>query len=224
MCLLLLDTPATADPLKSELTVALMLTAAYLLGSIPFGYLIVKLRSGADIRETGSGGTGATNVTRKAGKAAGIITLVLDALKGFFAVLLARWVTGDEGTSSFVAAATVLAVVGHCFPVWLSFKGGKGVATGLGVFLAIVPWAVLAAAAVFIVIVWRTRYVSLGSVIAAAFIPLWTLLMHVWIEPISDFGPIITALCAVSALIIARHAENIKRLMAGEENKFGAAR
>jgi acyl phosphate:glycerol-3-phosphate acyltransferase len=203
---------------------AASLIIAYLLGSIPFGYLIVKLTSGADIRETGSGGTGATNVSRKAGKAAGIVTLVLDALKGAAAVLVARWLTGEAGTSWIVAAAAALAVVGHCFPVWLKFKAGKGVATGLGVFLAIAPWAVLAALAVFIVVVWRTRYVSLGSIIAAAFMPLWVLLMHVWIEPISDFAPIMTALCAASTVIILKHSENIKRLMAGEENKFGVAK
>jgi glycerol-3-phosphate acyltransferase PlsY len=203
---------------------ALTLVVAYLLGSIPFGYLIVKLRSGADIRETGSGGTGATNVTRKAGKAAGVVTLVLDMLKGLVAVLIARWLTGETGTSWVIATAAVLAVVGHCFPVWLKFKAGKGVATGLGVFLAIVPWAVLAAAAAFLVIVWRTRFVSLGSVAAAAFVPLWTLLIHVWVEPISDFAPIIAALGASSALIIAKHSENIKRLVAGTENKFGAAK
>jgi len=200
------------------------LIIAYLLGSIPFGYLIVKLTRGADIRETGSGGTGATNVSRKAGKAAGVVTLALDALKGAAAVLVARWLTDEAGTSWIVAAAAALAVVGHCFPVWLKFKAGKGVATGLGVFLAIVPWAVLAALAVFIVVVWLTRYVSLGSIIGAAFIPLWVLLMHMWIEPISDFAPIMTALCATSAVIIFKHSENIKRLMAGEENKFGVAK
>jgi acyl phosphate:glycerol-3-phosphate acyltransferase len=197
---------------------------AYLVGSIPFGYLIVKLRSGADIREIGSGGTGATNVSRKAGKAAGVVTLALDALKGAAAVLVARWLTGEAGTSWVVAAAAALAVVGHCFPVWLKFKGGKGVATGLGVFLAIAPWAALAALAVFIVVVWRTRYVSLGSIIAAAFLPLWIFLTHTWIEPVGDFASIMTALCAVSAVIIIKHSENIKRLMAGEENKFGVAR
>jgi glycerol-3-phosphate acyltransferase PlsY len=200
---------------------ALALVVAYLLGSIPFGYLIVKLSSGADIRQTGSGGTGATNVTRKAGKVAGVVTLVLDALKGFAAVLIARWVTGEDGTSWVVAAAAVLAVVGHCFPLWLKFRAGKGVATGLGVFLAIVPWAVLAALAIFLVVVWRTRYVSLGSITAAAFVPLWTLLMQVWIEPISDFAPIMAGLCASSAVIIFKHSENIRRLAAGTENKFG---
>ena len=168
---------------------ALALLLAYLIGSIPFGYLIVRLASGADIRETGSGGTGATNVSRKAGKAAGIVTLGLDALKGAAAVMVARWLTGEAGTSWTVGAAAALAVIGHCYPVWLKFKAGKGVATGLGVFLAITPWAVLAALAVFIVVVWRTRYVSLGSIIAAAFIPLWVLLMHIGIEPVIDFAP-----------------------------------
>ena len=203
-------------------TIALLL--AYLLGSIPFGFLIVKLASGADIRATGSGGTGATNVSRKAGKAAGVATLALDVLKGATAVLVARLLNGESGTSWIVAAAAALAVVGHCFPVWLKFKAGKGVATGLGVFLAITPWAALAALAVFIVVVWRTRYVSLGSIIAAVFLPLWLLLTHIWIEPISDFAPTMAALCAVSSVIILKHSENIKRLMTGEENKFGAAR
>src|SRR5262247_1639789 len=185
--------------------IALALLLAYLLGSVPFGYLIVRLASGSDIRETGSGGTGATNVSRKSGKAAGIVTLALDALKGAAAVLVARWLTGEAGTSWIVAVAAALAVVGHCYPVWLKFKAGKGVATGLGVFLAITPWAALAALAVFIVVVWRTRYVSLGSIIAAVFLPLWLLLTHMWIEPISDFAPTMAALCAVSSVIILKH-------------------
>jgi glycerol-3-phosphate acyltransferase PlsY len=200
----------------------LTLLLAYLLGSIPFGYLIVKLKSGSDIRQVGSGGTGATNVSRKAGKGAGVVTLVLDALKGTLAVLAARWLTGESGTSWIVAGAAVLAVVGHCFPVWLKFKAGKGVATGLGVFLAIVPWSVLAAFALFVLIVWRTRYVSLGSVCAAAFVPVWTAAQHLFITPVRDFVPVVTALCVVSSLVIAKHRENIKRLWAGTENRFGS--
>lgn len=200
------------------------LIAAYLLGSIPFGFLIVKLASGSDIRETGSGGTGATNVTRKAGKGAGVVTLLLDALKGVAAVLVARWLTDETGTSWVVAGAGVLAVIGHCFPVWLKFKAGKGVATGLGVFLAIVPWAVMAAFIVFAVVVWRTRFISLGSILAAAFVPLWVWAMHTWIEPIINFAPVMVALVASSAIIIAKHHENIQRLMAGTENKFGATK
>lgn len=206
---------------RSEIT---SLIIAYLLGSIPFGFLIVKLRSGADIRETGSGGTGATNVTRKAGKGAGVVTLLLDALKGVAAVLVARWLTDEAGTSWVVAGAGALAVVGHCFPVWLKFKAGKGVATGLGVFLAIVPWAVMAAAIVFVVVVWRTRFISLGSILAAAFVPLWVCALHTWLEPISNFAPVVAALFVSSAIIIAKHHENIGRLMAGTENKFSLAK
>lgn len=203
---------------------AFALILAYLLGSIPFGFLIVKLKSGADVRQTGSGGTGATNVTRKAGRSAGIVTLILDALKGTAAVVLARWLAGEAGTSWVVAGAAVLAVIGHCFPVWLKFKAGKGVATGLGVFLAIVPWSVLVAAIVFLLIVWRTRFVSLGSVAAAAVVPLWTLIQHTMISPVADFVPTMAAVCAASAVIIARHHENIQRLLAGNENRFGAAK
>lgn len=202
----------------------LALILAYLLGSVPFGFLIVKLKSGSDIRQTGSGGTGATNVTRKAGKSAGIITLILDALKGTAAVLVARWLTGEQGTSWVVTGAAVLAVAGHCFPIWLKFKAGKGVATGLGVFLAIVPWAVLAAFVVFALIFWRTRFVSLGSVTAAAVVPLWTWIQHAMISPVADFIPIMAALCTASAIIIAKHHENIQRLLAGNENKFGVAK
>jgi glycerol-3-phosphate acyltransferase PlsY len=123
-----------------------------------------------------------------------------------------------------VAAAGFLAIAGHCFPIWLGFRAGKGVATGLGVFLAIVPWSVLAAAVIFFFIVWRTRYVSLGSIIAAATVPLWALLQHTAIAPIPNFSPMMIALCASAALIISRHSENIKRLAAGTENKFGMAR
>ncbi|MFN0107923.1 MAG: glycerol-3-phosphate 1-O-acyltransferase PlsY [Blastocatellia bacterium] len=203
---------------------AAALILGYLLGSIPFGFLIVKIASGSDIRETGSGGTGATNVTRKAGKGAGVVTLALDALKGLAAVWVAQWLTDEAGTSWVVAGAGALAVVGHCFPVWLKFKAGKGVATGLGVFLAIVPWAVMAACIVFGVVVWRTRFISLGSILAAAFVPLWVWLLHLLVEPVSHFAPIIAALCASSAIIIVKHHENIQRLVAGTENKFGAAK
>ncbi|MDQ3745389.1 MAG: glycerol-3-phosphate acyltransferase, partial [Acidobacteriota bacterium] len=128
---------------------------AYLLGSIPFGYLVVRAAGGGDVRETGSGGTGATNVTRRAGKWAGVMTLLLDALKGAAAVLVARWVLSDGANADWWVAASALAVVaGHVFPVWLGFRGGKGVATGLGVFLVLAPLAVLCALVVFVIIVW----------------------------------------------------------------------
>jgi glycerol-3-phosphate acyltransferase PlsY len=196
-----------------------MLALAYLLGSIPFGYLIVKLSSGTDIREIGSGGTGATNVTRKAGKMAGIVTLALDALKGIAAVLLVGWLD-----PRLAPLAGLMAIVGHCFPVWLGFRAGKGVATGLGVFLVIVPWSVLVALVSFILIVWRTRYISLGSIVAALIVPATTIFQHLLVRPIPNFRLVIISLSLSSALIIAKHAENIKRLMAGTENKFGVAR
>jgi glycerol-3-phosphate acyltransferase PlsY len=197
-----------------------ILLLGYLLGSIPFGYLIVRLKSGRDIRQSGSGATGANNVTRTAGKGAGILTLLLDALKGAVAVLLARWLTGDDGTPWVVAGAGILAVVGHCFPVWLKFKAGKGVATALGVFLVVAPLAVAGSLGVFLVTVGLTRYISLGSILAAAFIPGWALLEHYLVEPVSDFAPVMTALVTVAVLVIGKHLENIRRLLAGTESRF----
>jgi acyl phosphate:glycerol-3-phosphate acyltransferase len=199
---------------------ALVLTLAYLLGSVPFGYLLVRLRGGGDVRETGSGGTGATNVTRRAGRAAGLLTLALDALKGAAAVLLARWLLAEDfGVNWWVAAAALLAVVGHVFPVWLSFRGGKGVATGLGVFLSLAPLAALCVLPLFVAVVWATRYVSLGSITAAAFMPL-----SVWLSgrdgQAARLAPLLAAASAGAALIIYTHRANITRLRRGEENKL----
>jgi len=200
----------------------LALLLGYLLGSIPFGFLIVQVKSGRDIRQSGSGATGANNVTRTAGKGAGILTLVLDALKGAGAVLLARWLLDDSGTPWTVAVTGILAVVGHCYPVWLNFKAGKGVATALGVFLVIAPLAVTGSLVVFIATVWLTRYVSLGSILAAASIPLWALLQNILIGPIDHFAPVLSSLGAVAALVIAKHHENIRRLAAGNESRFSS--
>jgi glycerol-3-phosphate acyltransferase PlsY len=200
-----------------------LMLGGYLLGSIPVGYLIVRWKSGADVRQAGSGATGATNVTRQAGRTLGLLTLFLDALKGALAVWLARAVLGEEGTSWAVAGAGTWAVIGHCFPVWLRFRAGKGAATALGVFLAIVPLTVLASLGIFIGTIWWTRYVSLGSILAAAFVPLATAVLHWTAWPNPDFGPVITSLCLVSGLIIARHAENIRRLRAGTESRFGSS-
>jgi acyl phosphate:glycerol-3-phosphate acyltransferase len=193
----------------------LVLIIAYLLGSIPFGYLIVKLRTGADIRETGSGATGATNVTRKAGKIAGLLTLMLDAIKGYSAVFLASWIDPE-----FAPWAGFMAIAGHCFPIWLGFRAGKGVATGLGVFLAIAPWEVMVGASVFALAIWRTRYASLGSITAALTIPAALIFHHFLINPITNFRTIVTVSIMTSALIIAKHSENIRRLRAGTENKL----
>ena len=200
---------------------AWILIAAYLLGSIPFGYLIVRSVKGADVRESGSGGTGATNVSRRAGKVAGIVTLLLDAAKGALAVLLASWfLTEDFGIDWWVAAAALLAIIGHCFPIWLGFRGGKGVATGVGIFLALSPIAVAGAALIFIVTVIITRYVSLGSILAAAAFPMCVWLQNRFVKPVGDTGPIIAAGIASAALIIFMHRANIGRLMSGTESKF----
>lgn len=199
----------------------LVIAAAYLLGSIPFGYLIVRLRGRGDVRETGSGGTGATNVTRRAGKAAGILTLALDALKGALAVLAARALVGAEhGAAWWVAAAGVAALVGHCFPVWLRFRGGKGVATGLGVFLVLAPLAVLASLPVFFAVVWATRYVSLGSILSAASLALFVWLISGYTYPPGERAPLTAAAAACAALIIVMHRANVARLLDGTESKF----
>lgn len=218
----------------------LVISIAYLLGSIPFGYLIVRASKRADIRETGSGGTGATNVARRAGKAAGVLTLMLDALKGAAAVVIAKIVLGltvfsasggpslnQVADSSAVvdnaywwaAAAAIAAIVGHIFPVWVGFRGGKGVATGVGVFLVLAPLAVAFAGLIFLVIVLLTRYVSLGSIVAAASIPIFMLIRN-YITPQSEFGPLPTVAVVGAALIIFAHRANIGRLISGTEARF----
>ncbi|HKU73541.1 MAG TPA: glycerol-3-phosphate 1-O-acyltransferase PlsY [Pyrinomonadaceae bacterium] len=199
----------------------LVIIIAYLLGSIPFGYLIVRGKEGADVRETGSGGTGATNVSRRAGKAAGVFTLVLDALKGAVAVEWARVVAGPSLTAEWIVAAAAIAViVGHIFPVWLKFRGGKGVATGVGVFLVLAPIALLCAGVLFVAIVIFTRYVSLGSMVAAATIPLFVWLQTVFVVPVADLRPLLTATIVGAALIIFAHRGNIGRLAHGTEAQF----
>jgi glycerol-3-phosphate acyltransferase PlsY len=200
----------------------LVILAAYLLGSIPFGYLIVRSVAGADVRESGSGGTGATNVSRRAGKAAGVVTLLLDAAKGAAAVALARLVlTSNYAVNWFVVVAAVMVIIGHCFPVWLRFRGGKGVATGVGVFITLVPLAVAFSGVLFILIVWLTRYVSLGSIIAAATVPLFVWLQHALIRPVTGFQYVMVIAIAGGLLIIFMHRANIARLIRGTESKFG---
>src|SRR5687767_4816258 len=173
------------------------------------------MSKGAEVRETGSGGTGATNVSRKAGKAAGVLTLVLDLFKGVAAVVVARlilsgmddqWI-GDPSRLQqidfwWIAVAALVAIVGHMFPVWLNFRGGKGVATGVGVFLVLAPMAVAVAAVLFFLIVWRTRYVSLGSIVAALSIPLFVLLQGVFVSTPDPPGPVLMATSIGAALIV----------------------
>jgi acyl phosphate:glycerol-3-phosphate acyltransferase len=198
---------------------ALVVVVAYLFGSIPFGYLVVMAGGGGDVRETGSGGTGATNVTRRAGKGAGLLTLALDASKGAAAVLLARLLL-TEGDGWWVAASAVAAVAGHVFPVWLGFRGGKGVATGLGVFAVLAPLALLCALPVFVLVVWATRYVSLGSIVAAALMPLAVWALGARAARGEELLPVLTAASLGGALIIFMHRANIGRLLRGEENRL----
>ena len=197
----------------------LILAVAYLLGSIPFGYLLVRLVRKEDIRAVGSGNIGATNVARSGAKGLGILTLLLDLAKGLAAVLLARHVApGLPGFPSDLAVgAAAAAVVGHVFPVWLGFRGGKGVATALGVFLALTPWVALAAVGIFILVVAITRIVSLASIIAAAVLPVFAMLL------LPDRTPVYLAgVIFISLLVIVKHRANIARLMHGTELRFGA--
>ncbi|HET7105192.1 MAG TPA: glycerol-3-phosphate 1-O-acyltransferase PlsY [Candidatus Acidoferrum sp.] len=197
-------------------TTILLLAAAYFLGSIPFGLILAKLFAGGDIRKSGSGNIGATNVARVAGLAAGILTLALDAAKGSAAVWLAGRFT--DQSSTLMTLAGIIALLGHCFPVWLKFKGGKGVATALGVFLVLAPLAALASLFIFAVVSAAWRYVSLGSVSAAASMPL--LMYFLWAPGhapplVVDFGTLFA-----SALVIFKHDANLQRLIDGEEPKF----
>jgi len=199
----------------------LVIAVAYLIGSIPFGYLIVRAKEGGDIRQMGSGGTGATNVSRRAGKAAGIVTLVLDALKGTIAVLVAKGLAFGQADAGWLfAGAAIAVIVGHIFPVWLGFRGGKGVATGVGVFLALAPLAVGLAGVLFVIIVWTTRYVSLGSMVGALTIPLFIWVQSELFGPARDLGPLLTASTCGALLIVFAHRGNIGRLLQGTENKF----
>jgi glycerol-3-phosphate acyltransferase PlsY len=215
----------------------LIAAASYLLGSIPFGYLLVRIFRGEDVRLTGSGNIGATNVARKS-PALGVATLLLDALKGSSAVAIGiilspplfgraaisqiPWRTILPASSSdfavSAALAALFAVAGHMFPVWLKFHGGKGVATGLGAFLMIAPEAVLLSAAVFFVLVLVFRYVSLGSIAAVAAFPNIALFLH-------EYGNSPRALALMSlasVLIVVKHHANIRRLLAGTENRLGS--
>ncbi len=211
----------------------LVIVVGYLLGSIPFGYLIVRARAGTDIRNSGSGGTGATNVSRRAGKLAGGLTLILDTLKGALGVLVAKSILSfgilpygahanalERNGAWWVALAAIFIIVGHIFPVWLGFRGGKGVATGLGVFLILSPLAVACAAVLFFLVVVLTRYVSLASVVAAAAIPLFVWLQNKYIQAVSDFAPVMIAAIVGAFLIIFAHRGNIGRLLDGTESKF----
>src|SRR5215472_5472763 len=209
------------------LTLFLIVAAvSYLLGSIPFGYLLVKFFRGQDIRLSGSGNIGATNVARSGARGLGVLTLLLDVLKGALAVgfgwALARSgynVCGDHPCTPalrLMAIAGLFAILGHLFPVWLKFKGGKGVATALGVFAILFPKAVLISLAIFVIVLVASRFVSLGSILAAISFPIaaWLLYRPEW--------PSLLLVSLVAVLVVTKHHQNIRRLLAGNENRFGA--
>jgi len=191
--------------------------ASYLLGSIPFGYLLVRIFRGEDVRQSGSGNIGATNVSRKS-PLLGVLTLILDALKGYAAVMLALFYSRSAGGNSYslMSLAALFAIAGHMFPVWLKFRGGKGVATSLGSFAIIAPKAVLIAAAVFLVIVLVSRYVSLGSVVAVAIFPSLVWQLHQY----GNAWPALAFISLAALLIVLRHYGNVSRLLAGTESRF----
>ena len=189
-----------------------------MLGSIPFGYLIVKLKEGRDVRSSGSGNIGATNVLRTAGRSSAILTLVLDASKGYLAVWLAT--SASQNSQRTIAFAATAAVLGHLFPIFLKFKGGKGVATVLGVFLCVSAVPILVAVVTFLCVVMVFRYVSLGSIVAAFAFPAayWF-----WAYPKDGSTWLLIAVFVCSALVIVKHHENIQRLLAGSERKLGTS-
>jgi glycerol-3-phosphate acyltransferase PlsY len=185
---------------------------AYLLGSIPFGLILTHLFLGTDIRQVGSGNIGATNVMRKGSKGLGVITLLLDASKGSAAVLLTRHFTHSLSLASLAA---VCAILGHVFPVWLKFKGGKGVATGVGSFLFLAPKAVWIVLVIFVGLVAIFRYVSLGSIVAAAVFPVIASLLLYHNDPLA-----LPFMYGAAILIIAKHHTNIRRLLSGTEHRL----
>lgn len=189
----------------------LALLAAYLIGAIPVGYIVARLSGGVDIRASGSGNIGATNVLRTVGKLPAVVTLIGDIAKGFLAVSVAR---APDPAPCWAAAGAVLAIVGNCWPVFLRFRGGKGVATGFGAFLALAPWATAPTALVWLVVVASFRYVSLASVMACLCLPLGVALLG---YPL----PSIAAAVLAAAVIIYRHRENLGRLARGSERRLG---
>jgi len=189
---------------------------AYLLGSVPFGYLLVKFTSGADVRESGSGNIGATNVYRTAGRGIGVATLILDIAKGFAAVWLAAKLTGDAPQWTSLAALAVMA--GHAFPVFLKFQGGKAVASFIGAFAFLTPLPLAVVTPLFIAAVAVTRHISVGSMLAAAMFPfgVW-MILH---PPVQ----IAAAAFIAGAFIVYRHKSNWRRLRAGTESVFSWGR
>ena len=194
------------------MTGLLALILAYLIGAIPFGYLVVKFTTGSDVRESGSGNIGATNVLRTTGRGPAVLTLALDIAKGFLAVWLAAWLT--NGSPNWTALAALAVMAGHAFPVFLKFQGGKAVAAFIGAFLYVAPIPLLASLAVFVITVAYTRYISAGSILAVGTFP-----FGVWLI---DHPPIVVfaASLIAAAFIVYRHKSNLERLHQGTEHVF----
>ncbi len=202
--------------LENSLTVLWTPVAAYLLGSTPFGLILAKLFGRADVRKAGSGNIGAANVARVVGPIAGILTLLLDAAKGAVSVIFAARLTNENVIWMMIAAFLVL--LGHCYPVWLKFRGGKGVATAAGIFLALSPYALLGALLLFILVVAFWRYVSLGSIAAASAIPL--LIYFLWAPHHAPPHIVTFGSLGIAIFVVYKHDANIQRLVEGQEPKF----
>jgi len=193
------------------MTLFFLVLAGYLIGAIPTGVILTRLAGGEDIRSAGSGNIGATNVYRVAGRKLGVVTLIGDCLKGAVPTLLAQQTFNLSETG--VALVALAAFIGHCYPVYLGFKGGKGVATALGIFLVLSPLSVLCILGVFVLILWKWRYISLASISSAASIPPLVLLFERSL-------PLFVATLFIAAIVIWRHKGNIELLRRGTENKF----
>jgi glycerol-3-phosphate acyltransferase PlsY len=193
-----------------------IVAASYLLGSIPFGLLLGRFVAGVDVRQEGSGNIGATNVARTAGRRLGVLTLVLDAAKGAIPVGIAAWALGVPPDASWPAAAGLAAFFGHVFPVWLRFRGGKGVATALGAFLALTPWLTLGAALVFGVTFAASKVVSVSSLVATAVLAGGATVLHGKDAPVTEVALV------VLLVIIVRHQSNIRRMARGQESRLPA--
>ncbi len=194
------------------MTPLLVLVVAYLVGGIPFGYLLVKLKTGQDVRSMGSGNIGATNVLRTTGRAIAITTLLLDIGKGFFAVWFAARLTSDS--PEWMSAAALAVMAGHAYPVFLKFHGGKAVASFIGAFLYLTPIPLIASVVLFVIVVAVTRHISMGSIVAAGSLPL-----AVWLIEHPP-GVVLMASIVAAVFIIYRHRENIGRIRAGNESVF----
>jgi glycerol-3-phosphate acyltransferase PlsY len=219
----------TQIPYNARVFPATLIVASYLIGSIPFSYLVARIASGTDIRQAGSRNVGATNVARTAGKGAGILALLLDLTKGFAAIEFARWVVSRSdwpfapaspsplhSREMWIALAGLIAVLAHMFPVWLRFHGGKGVATAAGAFLALDPLVVAAAAIVFVIALLSTRFVSLASILSAASVPIFfRFLVHD-----APFWRIVISI-VIAIVVITKHHSNIARLTQGTERRMG---